>query len=60
MKEYEVEIIETLSRLVSVKAKDRMQAIEKVKQAYYKNESIVLDSSDYIETNFECYENPSQ
>ena len=52
MKKYEVIIYETLSRSVEVEAKDVDEAREKVRNMYF-NEEIVLDSSDYIDTDFE-------
>ncbi len=52
MKKYEVTIYETLSRSVEVEANDVDEAREKVRNMYI-DEEIVLDSSDYVDTEFE-------
>ena len=52
MKKYEVTIYETLSRSVEIEAKDVDEAREKVRNMYI-DEEIVLDSSDYVDTEFE-------
>ena len=49
MKKYSIEVLEVLSRIVSVDASDEGEAIEKVRQMYRKCK-IVLDDSDYKET----------
>ena len=51
MKKYSIEVLEVLSRIVEVEASDKEDAIERVRQMYRKCE-IVLDDSDYIETEF--------
>ena len=51
---YQVEITETLQRIVTVEAEDELSAVLTVEQLY-KNEEIVLDSSDYIDTEFELF-----
>ena len=51
MKKFEVVIIETLSRAEIVEAKDEKEALEKVKEMYM-NEEIVLDYSDYVDTEY--------
>lgn len=53
--EYKVEIKETLSRVVTVKAKSEQEAINKVK-GEYASECHILDSGDYSETNFDIVE----
>ena len=50
-KTYCVEVTETLSKLVKISASSEEQTLSLVKQAY-RQESIVLTSEDYIETNF--------
>ncbi|MCC3345837.1 DpnD/PcfM family protein [Psychrobacter sanguinis] len=50
-KTYCVEVTETLSKLVKISASSEEQALSLVKQAY-RQESIVLTSEDYLETNF--------
>lgn len=49
---YQVEITETLQRTVEVEAESESEAISKVKEQYNNNE-IELDSSDFIDTEFE-------
>lgn len=49
---YQVEITETLQKIVSIEAGDENAAISAVKQMY-RNEYIVLDNSDYIDTNID-------
>ena len=51
MKKYDIEVEEVLRRVVHVEANNIDEAIDKVEEQY-KNEEIVLDSSDYCETNF--------
>lgn len=51
MKNYEIEIIEVLSRVVNISAKNEDEAYFKIKQMY-QQEEIVLDDSDYIDTEF--------
>ena len=51
MKKYSIEVLEVLSRIVSVDASNEEEAIEKVRQMYRKC-NIVLDDSDYKETEF--------
>ena len=49
MKKYSIEVMEILSRIVDVEAVDENDAIERVRQMY-RNCQIVLDDSDYKET----------
>ena len=51
MKNYSIEVLEVLSRIVEVEASDEEEAIEKVEQMYRKCK-IVLDDSDYKMTEF--------
>jgi hypothetical protein len=46
---YKIEITETLQKTIEVDADNLSDAISKVKELYYK-EDIVLDYSDYIDT----------
>lgn len=46
---YKVEITETLQRVIEIESKDENLAYVVVKQLY-KDGSIVLDSSDYVDT----------
>lgn len=50
-KMFEIEIREVLSRVIKVTSKTQTDAILKV-QEMYRNEKIVLDSGDYISTEF--------
>jgi hypothetical protein len=56
MKTFEFEIKEFLSRIIEVKANTEDEALEKVKEMYQKEE-IILDSSDYVDTEINKFEN---
>ena len=56
MKTFEFEIQELLSRIIEVEAKNEDEAYRKVKEMY-KNEEIVLDSSDFVKTEIKKFEN---
>ena len=49
MTKYRVEITEILSRMIETEAETEDAAVEKVRQMY-RNCVIILDDSDYIET----------
>jgi len=49
MTKYKVEIKETLSRTVETEAESGDAAVKKVRQMY-RNYDIILDASDYVET----------
>ena len=51
MKTFEIEIKETLSRTIEVKANSENEAFDMVKQMY-RDEEIVLDDSDYVDTEY--------
>ena len=55
MKTYAVEITETLQRIVYIDAKSAEEAERNVEERYH-NEKIVLDSSDYQDTEIEVAE----
>lgn len=55
MKEFKVEITETLQRTITIIAKDENAAINEAKDLYF-DEEVVLDSNDYIDTDFEIVE----
>lgn len=55
MNEYAVEVIETLSRVITVEAESEDEALVTVSDMYY-NEEIVLDASDHVDTDFNIYE----
>ena len=52
MKKYLVEITETLQKQITITAISREEAEQKVKEKY-RNEEIVLDESDYVDTEIE-------
>lgn len=51
MKTFKIEVKETLSRIVEIKANSTHEAYLLVKEQY-QNEEIVLDSEDYVDTEF--------
>lgn len=51
---YKIEIKETLSRIIDIEADNEEGAIRKVEEQY-KNQKIILDSSDYIDTKINIY-----
>lgn len=51
MKKYLVEITETLQKQITVSANSREEAEQKVKERY-DNEEIILNESDYVDTEF--------
>ena len=52
MKTFYISVTETLNRIVEVHAEDEYEAIHKVSDAY-NDEQIVLDSDDYVDTDFD-------
>lgn len=56
MPEFQIEISETLSRIVSVDANDIDEAIQKVREQYSQCD-IVLDSEDFISVDFNEIDN---
>lgn len=52
MKEYNVEIVETLIRIVTVEATSEEEAIEKIMYDY-NNAELVLDADDFFDVEFE-------
>ena len=52
MKEYNVEVCETLIRIVTVEALNEEQALEFVRYDY-NNAELVLDSDDFFDVDFE-------
>ena len=51
MKEYRVEVMETLVRIVTVEAEDIHEAIDKVMYDY-NNAELVLDADDFFDVDF--------
>jgi hypothetical protein len=56
MKTFEFEIKELLARTIEIKAHTEDEAFLKIKEMYQKEE-IVLDSSDYVDTEINKFEN---
>ena len=54
MSKYKVEISETLSRIIEIKAESEKDALNKIKDLY-NHEKIILDSNDYTDTKIELY-----
>ena len=54
MNKYTVSIKEVLERLLIVDATNEAEAISKVKEMY-KNEEVVLDYSDFVDTSIDIY-----
>ena len=52
MKKFLIEITETLQRLIYVEAESMEDALSEIRNQY-KKEDIVLDESDYVNTQFE-------
>ena len=51
MKTYYISVTETLNKIVEVHAEDSGEALQKAEDAYYNGE-IVLDSEDFVDTDF--------
>ena len=51
MTKYRIDITETLSRTIETEAESEDDAIETVRRMY-RNCDIILDASDYVETEF--------
>lgn len=55
MKTFQVEVLETLSRVIEVQAFDEYDAINKVEDEY-KLENIVLGADDFVRVHFDILE----
>ncbi|MBC7411343.1 MAG: DpnD/PcfM family protein [Bacteroidia bacterium] len=51
METFKIEVKETLSRTIEIEANSMDEAYSKIREMY-RDEEIVLDSEDYIETEF--------
>lgn len=51
---YKVEVKETLSRIIDIEAENEEGAIRKAREQY-KNQEIILDSSNYMDTEINIY-----
>lgn len=56
IKRYKIEITETLQRVIEIESNSIDDAISEIHRQY-KNEEIILDSSDYIDINISEYSN---
>lgn len=55
LRTYQIEIVETMSAIIAIKAEDDYSAIMQAKQRY-RNEDIELNYDDLIETEFNIFE----
>lgn len=58
MKEYHVEVTETLSRVVKIEASSAQEAMQRVREMY-RREEIVLGDADFVGTEFKLPQNPN-
>ena len=56
MKKFRIEISELLQKTIEIEATNIEEAINKVKEQYYE-EQIILDDTNYIDTEFGVIEN---
>jgi len=54
MKTFEIEIKETLSKIIGIQANSIEEAIKKA-TLLYNNEEIILSSDDYLDTEIESF-----
>ncbi|AMN48631.1 DpnD/PcfM family protein [Psychrobacter sp. P2G3] len=54
-KTFQIEIVETISNIVEVVAENEQEALLRA-QEMYRNEEVILDSEDYIDTKFNIFE----
>lgn len=52
---FHIEIVETLSQIVEIVAEDEQSALLKA-QELYRNEEVILDSEDYMDTKYNIFE----
>ncbi len=55
LKNFKIEIKETLSTIINIQAENEQQAIDIIKKKY-DNEEIILDSNNFIDTEITNYE----
>ncbi len=53
-KTFQIEIVETISNIVEVMAENEQEALLRA-QEMYRNEEVILDSEDYIDTKFNIF-----
>ena len=51
MKTFYISVTETLNKIVEVHAENKQEALQKAEDSYYNGE-IVLDSEDFVDTQF--------
>lgn len=56
MKKYKIEITETLQKVVEIDAESLEEALYKAK-LMYRMQEVVLDESDFVEAEFEPFDN---
>ena len=56
MSTYKIEITETLQKIIEIEAQSKDKAFQKVKEMYNREE-IVLDSSNYVDTEMNIFKN---
>ena len=56
MKEFKIEITETLSKIIEIQANDVDEALEAIKEMYYQ-ELIILDSRDFVDKEIKMVNN---
>lgn len=52
MKTFYISVTETLNKIVEVHAENKQEALQKAEDSYYNGE-IVLDSEDFVDTQFD-------
>lgn len=55
MKEFKVEITETLQKTITIIAENEQAALEEAR-SLYRDEEIILDDSNYIDTEYKIVE----
>ncbi len=56
MTKFIIEITETLQKQIEIEADSEVEAIEKIRKEYFQS-NIVLDETDFIETQFDVFVN---
>lgn len=59
VKNYQIEITETLNRIIEIKAGSFKSALEKARNLY-RHEKVVLTSEDFLEVEFKNFENSDE
>ena len=56
MTKFIIEITETLQKQIEIEADSEVESIEKIRKEYFQS-NIVLDETDFIETQFDVFVN---